>query len=406
MASISTIKPTLLLLDSNLKWNPLLPSPSPFKHSFQYHKLQQPIKVSCNKPLRFTLNCFFSNHNKTLDTSHGDGSYEKSSKFSHSLKAQQNPFDKLAKFVLNSLKALQKPAVAAILVGLLLMYDPNSALAASGGRMGGRSFSSSSSSSRSYSVPRTSGGSSFSYSAPYYAPSPFGFGGGGVYFGPAVGFGSSFFFIIMGFAAFMLVSGFLSDRSEGSVLTASEKTSVLKLQVGLLGLGRSLQRDLDRIAEVADTSTPQGLSYVLTETTLALLRHPDYCISAYSSADVKRSIDEGEKRFNQLSIEERGKFDEETLVNVNNIKKRSSTSQRASGFSNEYIVVTILVAAEGVHKLPTINSSLDLKEALQKLASIPSSKTLAVEVLWTPQNEDDALSERELLEDYPLLRPL
>lgn len=98
--------------------------------------------------------------------------------------------------------------------------------------MGGRSFSSSSSSSssRSYSVPRTSG-SGFSYSAPYYGPSPF----GGVYVGPAVGVGvgagSSFFFILMGFLAFVLVSGFLSDRSEGSVLTAADKTTVLKLQV-------------------------------------------------------------------------------------------------------------------------------------------------------------------------------
>lgn len=55
--------------------------------------------------------------------------------------------------------------------------------------------------------------------------------------------------------------------------------------------------------------------------------------------DVKRSIEDGEKRFNQLSIEERGKFDEETLVNVNNIKKRSTSSQRANGFNNEYIVV-------------------------------------------------------------------
>lgn len=90
------------------------------------------------------------------------------------------------------------------------------------------------------------------------------------------------------------------------------------------------------------------------------------------------------------------------------------------------------MAAEGVQKLPTINGSGDLKEALQKLGSIPSSKILvsmkifpkselvgvkylcptslvfmqAVEVLWTPQNENDTLSERELLEDYPLLRPL
>nr|CAB3493607.1 unnamed protein product [Digitaria exilis] len=84
--------------------------------------------------------------------------------------------------------------------------------------------------------------------------------------------------------------------------------------------------------------------------------------------DVKRSMDDGEKRFNQLSIEERGKFDEETLVNVNSIKRNKAGSQRSSGFTNEYIV--------------------------------------AVEVLWTPQNENDTLSERELLEDYPLLRPL
>ncbi|GLT57357.1 hypothetical protein SLA2020_303350 [Shorea laevis] len=302
-----------------------------------------------------------------------------------------NPFEVAANAVYNAIKALRKPAIAAVLLGLLLMYDPNSALAASGGRVGGKSFSSRSSSSRSYSTPRTS---SPGYSVPYYAPSPFGFsgGGGGFYVGPAVGVGvgagSSFFLILMGFAAFVLVSGFLSDRSEGGVLTATEKTSVLKLQVGLLGMGRTLQRDLNRIAATADTSSPEGLSFVLTETTLALLRHPDYCISGYSSVDLKRSMEDGEKRFNQLSIEERG------------------TSQRANGFRNEYIVITILVAAEGVHKLPTINGSGDLKEALQKIGSIPSSKILAVEVLWTPQNENDTLSERELLEDYPLLRPL
>jgi uncharacterized membrane protein len=33
--------------------------------------------------------------------------------------------------------------------------------------------------------------------------------------------------------------------------------------------------------------------------------------------------------------------------------------------------VTILVAAEGEYKLPTINSNADLKDALRKLGSIP-----------------------------------
>ncbi|MED6151651.1 hypothetical protein PIB30_084502 [Stylosanthes scabra] len=388
--------PTTLILEANpvtsFKWN----------HRTTF--LTKPPKLSpilYTKPphsASYTLKCFFSsNHNQNTTSS-----------------SSKSPFDVLLDTLSNTLNALRKPAIAAVLMGLLLMYDPHApAFAASGGRIGGSSFSSrsssSSSSSRSYSVPRTSAPTpGFSYSAPYYAPSPFGFGGGGIYVGPAVGVGagSSLFLIFAGFVAFILVSGFLSERSEGSVLTAAEKTAVLKLQVGLLGMGRTLQRDLNRIAEVADTSTPEGLRFVLTETTLALLRHPDYCISAYSAVDIKRSMEDGEKRFNQLSIEERGKFDEETLVNVNNIKRQSSRSQRANGFSNEYIVITILVAAEGEHKLPTINGGKDLKEALQKLGSIPSSKLLAVEVLWTPQNENDTLSERELLEDYPLLRPL
>lgn len=59
----------------------------------------------------------------------------------------------------------------------------------------------------------------------------------------------------------------------------------------------------------------------------------------FLQVDLKKGMEDGEKRFNQLSIEERGKFDEETLVNVNNIKMQSTASQRSNGFSNEYIVV-------------------------------------------------------------------
>ncbi|XP_039044508.1 uncharacterized protein LOC120184002 isoform X2 [Hibiscus syriacus] len=369
----------------------------------RFSKLTENMTFQSQGCAKFKTKCLFSKRkhltSSNLNTDHFSCSSD-----------DKTPFEIVSSTILKSLEALKKPVIAAVLLGLLLMFNPyKTALAASGGRMGGRSFSTGSSSSRSYSAPSDGGSSFSSYSVPYCSPAPFG-GGGGLYVGSAVGVGvgagSGLFLIVMGFFAFVLVSGFLSDWSESGVLADIERTSVLKLQVGLLGSGRSLQRDLNRIAEVADTSTSEGLNFVLTETTLALLRHPDYCISGYSSVDVKRSIDDGEKRFNQLSIEERGKFDEETLVNVSNIRRQSTTYQKAGGFNNEYIVITILVAAEGVHKLPLINGSGDLNVALQKLASIPTSKLLAVEVLWTPQNENDTLSERELLEDYPLLRPL
>lgn len=61
-------------------------------------------------------------------------------------------------------------------------------------------------------------------------------------------------------------------------------------------------------------------------------------------------MEDGEKRFNKLSIEERGKFDEETLVNVNNIKKQSTSSQRSKGFSNEYIVVRVFLLMKAFYK--------------------------------------------------------
>ncbi|CAO2837118.1 unnamed protein product [Amaranthus hypochondriacus] len=394
--------------------NTLLPDPSAFAtNKFIYPQFipllrPYPIRLSSLTPFSYPfINPIFSSKStKSTPKCNAKIPYSSNSELGIKEKTSNTIgfiFDSLS----NAVKALKKPAIAALLVGILLMYDPSFASAASGGRIGGRSFAprSSTSGSRSYSVSPSR--TEFLYSAPYFSPSPF--GGGGLFVGPALGVAVaefSFRLLVLGFVAYAIVSVVVSNRSEDGVLTATDKTSVIKLQVGLLGMARSLQSDLNRIAEIADTSTPEGLNYVLTETILALLRHPDYCISAYSSVDIKKSIEKGEQRFNQLSIEERGKFDEETLVNVNNIKRQSTRSTRATGYSNEYIVITILVAAEGVYKLPAINSSMDLKEALQKLGSIPSNKTMAVEILWTPQNENDTLSERELLEDYSLLRPL
>lgn len=236
-----------LLQTNTIKCTPPLLHPYPIRPSsppLQPSKI--PAKFRTTASSKLTLKCSF-----LFPANNSDVSNKTSSSiqlFSDKQRATaNNHFEIVSNSILKALKALRKPAVAAVLVGLLLMYDPvNSALAASGGRMGGKSFSSSrssssssSSSSRSY-TSREAGrgrGRGFSDSFSYYAPSPFGFsgGGGGFYLGPAVGVGvgagSSFLFVLAGFAAFILVSGFLSDRSEGSVLTATENTSVLKLQV-------------------------------------------------------------------------------------------------------------------------------------------------------------------------------
>ena len=52
--------------------------------------------------------------------------------------------------------------------------------------------------------------------------------------------------------------------------------------------------------------------------------------------DLRGSREDGEKCYNQLSHQERAKFDEETLVNLNSVEKKGTRSQSANVFSNEY----------------------------------------------------------------------
>lgn len=55
--------------------------------------------------------------------------------------------------------------------------------------------------------------------------------------------------------------------------------------------------------------------------------------------NLKRSREDGEKCYDQLSNEERAKFDKETLVKLNSKDKTSSRNQSYDRFSNEYMMV-------------------------------------------------------------------
>lgn len=70
-------------------------------------------------------------------------------------------------------------------------------------------------------------------------------------------------------------------------------------------------------------------SPVHAETVLALLRNPDQCVYGAASVDNKRGLSAGEDAFNKVSMEERGKFKEETLVNYGGRSRQGSYSRCA-----------------------------------------------------------------------------
>lgn len=69
-------------------------------------------------------------------------------------------------------------------------------------------------------------------------------------------------------------------------------------------------------------------------------------------------------------------------------------------------MVTILAAVAAPLKLPRVTSREELLEALSKLGGVRSEDVLAVEVLWTPEEEGDTFTQEDLFTDYPQLNNL
>lgn len=177
--------------------------------------------------------------------------------------------------------------------------------------------------------------------------------------------------------------------------------TVSKLQVALFAQAREVQARLTELTLEVDTDTPEGLMTLMQESALALVRTPEnWTHVSSSSQSVHR--DKAEEVFNKLSLEERTKFSEETLVNVRGrVAQRSTAIASPDKDPSAYIVVTLLIGTE--HDKPLfgeIRNTQELRTALEAIASIPVSHLLVFELLWSPQADTDSLTYDELLTEY------
>lgn len=312
----------------------------------------------------------------------------------------------MVKQLFQRLKPFLKPLMAVVLAVVLVFGTADGAWAAAGGRMGGGSFRA---------------------PAPRMSPSPRSYapGGGGGYY-PGGGFGMPFLFPFIGIGggfgglftllifiaiANVVVRGLRGATSEDDygapVGGSNPPVAIAKLQVGLLAQARELQDDLNRLAATADTGSTEGLAKLLQETTLALLRHPDYWAYA-TSEDKQTRLLNAEQEFNRYTLSARSRFSAETLSNVNNQLTQAEPKALLTGDTDqapgEYILATVVVATQGKLDLPDIYSSADLRQALSQIGAVSGENLLAVEVLWTPQQSGETLSGDELIAQYPELK--
>jgi uncharacterized membrane protein len=193
----------------------------------------------------------------------------------------------------------------------------------------------------------------------------------------------------------------ISAFAEGPKELTNDTVTVSKLQVALLATARTVQAELTQISESIDPSTQEGLSQLLQEAVLALLRAPDYWTHVQASSQTVRSRGEAQQIFSQLSIAERSKFSVESLVNVGGQKRRKSLPTGNEEEVAAYIVVTLLLGtADDKPLFGEIRTTQVLQDILEKLAAIPSDYLMVFELLWSPQAASDSLTYEELLTEY------
>ena len=296
-----------------------------------------------------------------------------------------------------------------VLMGMVLI-QVQPADAARGGRMGGGSF-------RAPSMPRSSGRSygGGGYGGGYRG----GYRGGGIGFPfliPIFGFGGGGLF---GLLILMAVAGVLVNALRGlgggapaiggggaMSPAVPSKVNMIQVQVGLLAGAKGLQEDLRSLAASSDTSSSSGLQRLLQETTLALLRQPDLWVYANAESG-SVPFSSAESTFNRLSMNERSKLDAELTSNVGG--QRTTDSSNSTGdadATNEFIVVTLLVASTASAKLAGADTGEDLRQTLRILGSTASSELMALEVIWQPEGRGDVLSANDLVTAYPNLHHL
>ena len=269
----------------------------------------------------------------------------------------------------------------------------------SGGRSGGGSFSRPSRSSGSSGSPSRSNNNRDSSGGSYYNNTPVyggGYRSGGVYIYSGWGwfFPSLFSLIVLLVVLAIILNAFQKNAATTANYSGNDElpttgnkeldnniVTISKIQVGLLAQARAIQTQLSELSLSVDTNTPAGLSQLLQESVLGLLRNPENWTHVSAISKTVKTREEAQTIFNQFSIAERSKFSSESITNVDGKVRQNQVNSNPEAEPGSYIVVTLLIGTENDRPMfGDVYSSNDLKQALEKIAA--TQKHL---LLITPQ---------------------
>ncbi|MFK7987592.1 MAG: DUF1517 domain-containing protein [Sandaracinaceae bacterium] len=268
-----------------------------------------------------------------------------------------------------------------------------------GGSFGGGSFGGSSSSSSS----GFGGSSSYSgsSSSSSWSSSPSSGGGGGAGLGAVLWVGA-------GLLVLFIAAAHSANAGSASPLPTRRwnRVDITSVRIALDWRARaSLQRDLNALARRGNTGTNEGLSSMLRE----VVRLLEGVEVSWLYAGVKNfapmNAASAEGIFRRLAMDARARFSEELVRNADGqTTTREARERSAHAHEGEGVVVVTLVVASNKEILDVVEptDAAEIKILLEDIALSGGPLSLvAMEVVWSPAQEEDRMSTAELEQHYP-----
>jgi uncharacterized membrane protein len=197
-----------------------------------------------------------------------------------------------------------------------------------------------------------------------------------------------------------------SDYGDDQVAAMPGRAYLYRLQ---LALGRSARGIQDRLADFAargDTSTEAGLASLLQQTALELLREKDAVRYVGGEARGPLSLTNAETAMNAMALAERSRFQVERVRGSDGRLVRSDAPAEEGKEALELVVVTILAATRSPLQFDRPSTTEELGAVLSQLGGVSPDGILGIEVIWTPADPNDSMTETDVMTTYPELRSL
>lgn len=167
-----------------------------------------------------------------------------------------------------------------------------------------------------------------------------------------------------------------------------------------------VQERLAALARSGATGTPSGLARLCREAASLLLTVERAWLYAGAKNYRPMSPPQAERGFRALAADYRSRFRHEVVrAEDGQLREADAPEQRARAEEGAgVVVVTLIVAARSeLRDLTDTRDAAQIRSALTALRQISAGQLVALEVIWSPAEENDRMSTAELAPLYPEL---